>query len=323
MSRNISKGVVIIYFPAVTEGFSAPSVASLYFTDRYLFTIYPFLKKKRPESLIKYVMELYPDKQVMVDSGVYSLMYKNQLIEEDDLILYTHQYLEMLDRLNFKGILIEVDSQYIEEEYGTIDTLRTLYPEYGVEDRVLYVWHFAEGLDALWGLMEKYKRIALSPKELWMYLKDRKQQKEYKSKALNLFKHMQKRSDNHHFHLLGTMLDWTAHLPHNWTCDASSWTSGLVWGFYFLDSPFGFDFRGEKENVSPAIKRKVDEAMPELLRIYENVPRFHKKKAIREDALYKMSISMLSMVEWFKAETLRRFGDYPIPNDPINFKGKG
>lgn len=310
----------MIYFPSVTESFSAPSVASLYFTDSYLFTIYPFLNNKRPESLIRYVLDLYPDKSVIVDSGVYSLMYKKQEMSEGDLINYTHKYLEMLDRLNYKGLLVEVDSQYIETEYGTLESLRELYPVYKMEDRVIYVWHFADGLDALWELMQEHKRIALAPKELWMYLKKKKQHKMYKSKALKLFNMIQKRSDNHHFHLLGTMLDWTAYLPHNWTCDASSWTSGLMWGFYFLESPFGFDFRGGKENVSPVVKRKIDEAMPELLRIYEDVPKFHKKKKVREDAMRKMCISMLSMIEWFNAETLRRFGDYPHPKDPIDFK---
>lgn len=265
-------------------------------------------------------MELYPNKSVMVDSGVYSLMYNNQLLAEDDLVIYTHEYLEMLDRTNFKGLLVEVDSQFIEKEYGTINLLREIYPEYGVEDRVVHVWHLAEGIDTLWELMKRYRRIAISPKELWMHLKKLKQQKQYKSKALNLFKHIQKRSRGHHFHLLGTMLDWTAHLPHNWTCDSSSWTSGLMWGFYFLESPFGFDFREGKENVSPAIKRIVDEATPELLKIYDDVPKFHKKKKVRKDSMRKMCISMLSMCEWWKSETLRRFGEYPLPVDPIDFK---
>ena len=312
----------MLYFPASTENFSPPALASLYFAERYLFTVYPFLIGKRPVSLIEYAFNLFPDKPVMIDSGVYSLMHKNELVSTRDLIKYTHKYLEILQRVNFQGQFVEVDSQYIEEEPGAYKTLRKLYDAYGMSNRVIYVWHFTDGFDELWDMMSKYKRVALSPKEIHLHLKKKGKQKQYKDKVLNLFRHIQKRVQQHHIHLLGTMLDWIAYLPHNWTCDSSSWTSGLTWGFYFLESPFGFDFRDNEVNASPAIVRRVDEAMPELMRIYDDAPRFSKRQKLRVDSVRKMSISMLSINEWWEAETLRRFGEYPKPNDPLDFEGE-
>ena len=310
----------MLYFPSASENFSPSALASLYFTDRFLFSIYPFIMKKRPLSLIPYVQELFPNKVMMIDSGIYSIMHSKKDISVDTLERYTHKYVKMLLHINYKETFIEVDSQLIEKVPGTYKILRGIYDSYGVSNQVIYVWHFNEGIEALFNLMEEHKRIALSPKEVSIALKALNQNDRYKSFTKSLYSKIMEKSDGHHIHLLGTLMDWLAYLPHNWTCDSATWTSGLVWGYYLLGSPFGFDFRNGKESVSSAILSKVETVMPKLLEIYNNAPRLNKGNKNRLEFMRKLCICMVSMLEWWESKTVKQFGEYPKPKDPKEFK---
>jgi len=277
--------------------------------------------KKRPVALINYVQQLFPKKSMMIDSGVYSLMHLGKLMTADELEKYTRRYVKMILHTGLTCPAVEVDSQYIEKTPGTYKRLRKIYDEYKVSSQIIYVWHYSEGLDALFELMEKHKRIALSPKELLFTLRMLDEGKQYKEQAKALFSKILQKSNGHHVHLLGTMVDWMSYLPHNWTCDSATWTSGLVWGYYLLESPFGFDFRGDKESVSPPIREMVSKAMPKLIEIYNNAPRLTRAKKNRHEFMRKLCICMVSMLEWWEAHTLRNLGKYPKPNDPIDFCG--
>jgi len=311
----------MLYFPSITEGFSPPSLASLYFADRYLVSIYPFITEKRPIKAIKHALELFPDKFVMIDSGVYSLVHKDSVMSNDALVAYTQKYLDIIKKLDFKGLIIEVDSQYLQQDYGTLEKLRRLYKSYGVADQVIYVWHMTDGFDGFFDMMSKYKRVAFSLKEAVVPIKSNEKKpkkKQYQNYVLTFIRKIKNITKNHHIHLLGTTVDWLAHLPHNWTCDSATWTSGLTWGYYFLENPFGFDFRKGRFSVSPSIEEKVDAAIPELMRIYRSAPRFSRRSKSRVDALRKMAIMMLSMIEWWESETLKRLGNFNKPYDPLD-----
>jgi hypothetical protein len=173
---------------------------------------------------------------LIVDSGLFSLMFgtkKGMLPRTFDAYRdYTLRYIEALDQAGYRGLFVESDTQKLLGMDAT-HRLREEFKPFG--GRVIYVWHAPEGLDGLDKLALEQDYIALSVPELRVTVgggthsmgSDR-----YKQAVFALLKRIHKTCADAgklppRIHLLGCTVPELMMTPLAYTCDSTSWISGV------------------------------------------------------------------------------------------------
>lgn len=215
--------------------------------------------------------------QVIVDSGVFSMMFgvgkgkKYDLIQLSD---YADQFIESVRGYGFNDFyLVEMDIHKI-LGMDAVFKLREKFEKTGL--KIMYVWHLEEGLKGLEDLAKRYGYIGIGCPELRLLFK--KQKNNYKEAVWDLLKRIQKASpDIPRVHLLGNTVAETMETHLAWSCDSTSWLSGVRYGS-------GAVFNGSKivkaHIRSPTFEQVRDKFLAENPAFNEWVNGFKSQKAV-------------------------------------------
>lgn len=184
---------------------------------------------------------------IIMDSGVFTMMFGS---DSDPLPAtyeafrdYTRRYLDDLDSWGYKGLIVEVDAQRL---IG-VDAVHRLREEFApLGDRVMYVWHEQEGLAGLETLARERSYIGIGLPEL-RHIADQKARGKVKGgkhrvsklMAMDLLRRIHKACGNQppRIHLLGCTVEDLMETNLAWTCDSTSWLSGIRYGTGFVYDP--------------------------------------------------------------------------------------
>ena len=181
------------------------------------------------------VSVLWENSTTIMDSGLFSFMFGGEKdtmpATLDAYMEYTVQYLKDLDDWNYKGILVEADTQRLLGMPATLE-LRKLFREY--EDRTIFVWHEPEGFDGLEKLALRYDYIALSIPELRMICGSgivgggSRKVPRMVNQLLMLIHDVCRRKGKKppKVHLLGCTVPLMMQTSLAWSCDSTLWLAG-------------------------------------------------------------------------------------------------
>lgn len=173
---------------------------------------------------------------MIVDSGLFALMFgsKQQTMPAtfEAYRRYTLEYLEALDRVSYKGLLVECDTHKL---LGMDATFRLREEFKPLGDRVIYTWHAPEGIAGLFELARSRSYIALSVPELRVFFGGSFAlgSKEYTVALWKLLAEIHKAcaaEGSPRIHLLGCTTLELMQTPLAWSCDSTSWLSGVRYG---------------------------------------------------------------------------------------------
>jgi len=212
----------------------------------YRLTSYFYLRGQKVAGEMMQVITDAPD-QCIMDSGAYSLMFgtgKDSIPKTYEAYLdYTRRYLDDLASWDYQGIVVEMDAQRI---IGVDAVLRLREEFKPLGDRVMYVWHEPEGIDGLMKLARERSFIALGLPEL-RHIAETKGKKLRNRKhglakvmAFNLLRRVHQECGDRppRIHLLGCTVEDLMETQLAWSCDSTSWLSGIRFGqaYIFTDN---------------------------------------------------------------------------------------
>jgi hypothetical protein len=236
---------------------------------------------------------------MILDSGVYSLvkdMHQDRGVTPDFLYNYAKKYIELIKRIKWPGIIIEVDTHTIIPDLPLLTRVRGLFEDSGLVHKTLFAWHIPEGIKGFEKLLEKYPRIAIAPRELFNHSRDN-------TVFQRMMTRYRKEVATKHIHCLGTNRMGAQSMPDNFSFDTTSWASISLYGM--TDAGFNtMSFRDGKRIVQPHIHREVLEHMDAMLNICRRHPEYKLGAKIRRNYITMMSCGLRSTVLHY--ESIRR-----------------
>jgi len=183
---------------------------------------------------------------LIMDSGVYSFMFGSEQGTLDPTYEayrdYTRRYLDDLAKWEYDGLVVEVDAQRM-LGVDAVNRLREEFEPLG--DRVMYVWHEPEGIDGLLKLARERSYIGLGLPELRHIAESKfkrvkgSKHKVSKLMAMDLLRRIHKECGDQppRIHLLGCTVEDLMETTLAWTCDSTSWLSGIRYGQGYIYVP--------------------------------------------------------------------------------------
>ena len=227
----------------ISQGLAAISGGSAY----NLGTAFPFVydmfqKGKTKSSNLEIISKMSSvSNHYILDSGLFTLMFgaMKGKTSAKDIELWYKYLIEFINRSNYSGTCVEVDSQKIIGQKETWRLREKMETE--IKNRIINVFHLEDGEKGLDRLIEFSNYIAISVPELRILNK-----KNHLVKLANYIKNKKPEID---IHLLGytekkTMKD----LNFCTSCDSSSWISGIRYGM--TETIHG---KGHINNIKPEI----------------------------------------------------------------------
>lgn len=205
--------------------------AIVYTGHRHVLLSYHYLKSRSDDKrmeLIKYIND--SGLTVILDSGIFTMMFGSGKDKTYDLLTMTAYAEEYLARVKTWGIknltVVECDVHKI-LGMDAVFKLRSLFEKSGL--RVMYVWHLEEGTAGLEAMAKKYHLLGIGCPELRLLFKGRDQT--YKAAVWDLLGRIKSHSANlPKVHLLGNTVMETMETHQAWSCDSTSWISGVKFG---------------------------------------------------------------------------------------------
>lgn len=234
----------------------------------HLFTVYPYIKNKINTNNIS--IETTPNliynnsKHVIMDSGLFTLMFGSEKGEKDKNFIYkwANLIIEFVQKNNYKGTLVEVDCQKV---LGVKEAweLRKLFKQ-KLDNKIINVFHIEDGKKGLDKLIEYSDYIAISVPELRVLKK-----KHYCEKLANYIKNKKPEID---IHLLGcTENKLLQKLSFCSSSDSTSWLQPVRFG--------GIDSFYNKKTSNTIDKKQ-------LIDRYQDKVKLFTKNKVTEKGLY-------------------------------------
>jgi len=208
---------------------------------------------------------------LIIDSGLFSLMFgseKGTLPETYDAYRdYTRRYLDDLAKWDFPCIVVEADTHRL---LGMDATLRLREEFAPLGDRVIYVWHEPEGLDGLVELARTRSYIAISVPEMRM-LSSRGshvgQGRQVERMVSDLLVRVHGACEvPPRIHLLGCTVPEMMQTRLAYSCDSTSWLSGLRFGNAVIWEPLtGLQTVATRSPRFQAYAQRAAEQFPDAL----------------------------------------------------------
>lgn len=207
-----------------------------------LFSYFYIAQMKNPEI----VSELWDGESTIMDSGLFSFMFGSEQGKMPETLeaydAYTRKYIQDLNDWKYKGWFVEADTHKLLGMPATFE-LRKLFKDY--EDRTIFVWHQPEGLDGLEKLALRYDYIAISIPELRMMTgngivgggsnKVPRMTNDLLKRIHAVCKRKGKKPPK--VHLLGCTVEKMMQTTLAYSCDSTSWLSGVRFGSGFIWNP--------------------------------------------------------------------------------------
>jgi hypothetical protein len=200
-----------------------------------LHSYFYFKDLKDPKAFMRYTVD--DPSGLIVDSGLYSFMFGSERGKMPSTYQayrdYTRRYIDDMIKWDFPCILVESDTHYL---LGMDDTLRLREEFAPLGSRVMYVWHRPEGFDGLIKLAKERDYISLGIPELRMLASGGKsvsgssRMAERMSNDLISRVHAACGDKPPRIHLLGCTVESMMESRLVWSCDSTSWLSGLRFG---------------------------------------------------------------------------------------------
>lgn len=302
----------MIYFPAGFVACQLTHAIVQTFAKTALVTAYPYVIGKRPPGCFKHIADTLADRPVIVDSGMFSIQgevwtgrdpahyaYKSS----DYMRRYIDRYTEVLAKSNFNGYVVECDCNLLTREWEKdIEYGRgVLKSAFG--DRVIYVWHYVDGISALKSLIGGVKRIAISEPSLRTTL-------DIPDPIRNTLQLIDIKADQH-LHILGTGNFNLAYLPDNYSIDSSTWSMVSRFGRSMPDNPYAvYWWRRKKLEAIPSVIEEVDASMDLCKsRVIASALNRHKHRKIDEGYVRAMACALVSTQRYYAAQ--RKHYDHP------------
>lgn len=172
---------------------------------------------------------------MIVDSGLFSFMFGTRQGEIPATFEayrdFTRRYLDDLDSVGYTGLLVEADTQKL---LGLDATMRLREEFESISNRVIYVWHAPETIAGLEVLAKTRSYIALSVPEIRL-ISGGTFSTGSTTAVWKLLSHINKvcGDDYPRIHLLGCTQCDLMETPLAWSCDSTSWLSGVRYGQTF------------------------------------------------------------------------------------------
>jgi len=172
---------------------------------------------------------------MIVDSGLFALMFgakRGSMPATFEAYRdYTRKYLDTLDRAQYRGLLVECDTHKL---LGMDATFRLREEFAALGDRVIYTWHAPEGIEGLVELARTRSYIALSVPELRVFFGGTfgTGSRQQVAAVWGLLRkiHDACSAGPPRIHLLGCTAPSMMQTELAWSCDSTSWLSGVRYG---------------------------------------------------------------------------------------------
>jgi hypothetical protein len=284
-----------------------------------LVTGFPWVMGEKPVSSLRYLIRTTSCKFMILDSGVYSLYLKDEQgelkLDAAFLERYTDRYIKLIKAVGWNGAVVEVDSQNL-GEFGpqVLPVLRKKFADAGLADQTLHVWHLSDGVPAFRDMLKKYKRIALSGRML--------SQTEFGLSGLKtLLRSNRDLIPGHHIHLLGSVNNFSATLPDNFTADSSNWGAIGIHG-HTDAGPHRIEYRRGKLTCPKHILDRVQANMSHMVNVYKSHPEHKPGRMVRRNYLTYMAAGLYLNTDYFSAVRKRNPGSDLSVIDPIEYQPK-
>ena len=206
------------------------------------------------------------NRDLIVDSGLYSFMFGSEQGKLPSTYEayrdYTRKYLDDMAGWGSDCTLVEADTHRLLGMDAT-ERLREEFKPLG--SRVMYVWHQPEGLDGLIKLARERDYIALSLPEIRMIAAANKKSGDPNAMCNDLLRRVHAGCNGQppRIHLLGCTQQELMETRYAYSCDSTSWLSGIrygqgcTWshkkglGRVSISSPQFLAFRAEAELAHP------------------------------------------------------------------------
>ena len=302
----------MLYYAAASEHLGPQTMAAMspqHFAPRVLFTAYPFVTGVKSPQVLRHAIRLFEGRPLFVDSGLFTLYHQGALgTSVEAYAEYARRYVEVMDRANYAGIMVDLDCQNIIGHSPYVRIREEIFAPRA--ENCIFVWHEKSGLDGLRELLDRFPRIGFSGREMKqlgerLQLRDRR----VESVALKLIEKCGGSIDSHHVHLFGTTMESMFRMPSNWTCDSVSWSAVAFWGRSHSGQLFEVADRGSKGEglvAPPSVLREVRKQMPSMIHAYRESPEFRNRGKVRVSYVKMIAAGLyaqqLQVQKWQRAE---------------------
>tara|TARA_R100000734_G_scaffold17280_1_gene13540 strand:+ start:153 stop:1016 length:864 start_codon:yes stop_codon:yes gene_type:complete len=173
----------------------------------------------------------------IMDSGLFTMMFgagSDKTYTKKDLLEYTHKYINDMNKINYKGYIVEMDVHKVLGLEELKKFRKIFETKYDIK-KTIYVWHIEEKEKGFKKLCKKYPYIAISIPELRIVLNGKKQLEKAVKELVIL---ANKINPNIKIHLLGcTQQNLMEHKGY-YSCDSTSWMSSVKYGtghFFYMN----------------------------------------------------------------------------------------
>ena len=259
----------MLVFSAGAEFSPSIHAAMLTYAERALLTSYPFITGTSSMKVVRYLLDGFGDRTLIMDSGIHSLRGVTPRFTDGWLKDYFKKYVRFLKESRFNGIIVEFDIHQFVPNWQKllVEFRKQLNGEFG--DRALFVCHPWSGMNDLLELVETRRRIAIPAL---------RRLSASRVNPENSYRIFMKPVDSEvaktkHFHILGETSTFAMTLPDNYSCDSTTWSMIVRFGRAFPRTPFGvFWWRRDKLEVPKPVQDVVDAKLKELYSNYWKSP---------------------------------------------------
>ena len=281
----------MIIYPVVTERL-IPPIASVFLTyaDRALVTAYQFVQGEKPLRNLAWFAKQFGDRKVILDSGLFTLLKDHHVSRGGEALpqayydRYFEKYKRIIGTVPDHWCCIELDAQVLPGI--SVEAYRKWFEAEGLVDRTLFVWHLKEGVKAFGEYLRKYKRVALSHREI--------KSSGFGTCAVHgLLRSRRQDWAGHHIHLLGTgHKEFASVYPDNFTGDSATWSRISHYGW----TPGGLvtaRVEGKKIVAPESVLDRVRNKIPEAIENYRRHPEYSHRKGVRTAYLWQLACGLI------------------------------
>jgi len=186
--------------------------------------------KKTEDFSKKIINRLEQIDNLICDSGLFTLMFgagKGATHTLSSMKKYTVDYIKYAKTIDHKKVTFVESDVHKLLGMGAVFELRKMFEDSGL--KVIYTWHIEEGIEGLYRLAEKYEYIAISVPELRVLFTGKKMR--YQDGVKDLLKKIRTNVKSYpKIHLLGNTIQETMETNLAYSCDSTSYLSGVKYG---------------------------------------------------------------------------------------------
>jgi len=234
----------------LVHDFDAETVRQLYGGSRHmLYSYWDILTKDASGQFLRRAMDIWPGDGLLIDSGLFTFLNNpNSGGRTMDFYRYANEYLEWLDKVGFRGLMVDVDAQKFTSP-DEMHRIRELFDK----RRTFFVWHPQDRIPP--------GEFACDKPYCAFAMREGKRPRAVSNlAALVAAKHFTD-AGAERVHILGTQ---NVHSNHTWSCDSTSWCSGPRFGTVPLWDAHARRF-SLFPRTSPAVaeaSKRASEALP-------------------------------------------------------------